>query len=270
MRPFALACASAPPLVRPLLLLSCPLSPPRVRLLLFLSRVFSPPRRIRSQVAAEGGFIAVVPNGIDNSWNAGGCCGTAMIENIDDVGCVRAAGLTWRTGGGWWTPGTAFGSSSTPARSSVDDLRPTGFPCLDMHRFIRALIAAVKTRVCVDDDAIFSGGMSNGAMLSLRAGCEISDLVSRAQQTAALVHAVLTRSLIILPPRSPPPSPPAPVLFPLPFSRSHLVRSERSVPLLASCLANVSSRATTRPSQCQSSYVQCACTLGMRDRWPTN
>ena len=36
------------------------------------------------------GFIAVHPNGTNNSWNAGACCGQAVSDNVDDVGFVRA------------------------------------------------------------------------------------------------------------------------------------------------------------------------------------
>ena len=38
----------------------------------------------------EAGFIVVYPDGIENSWNAGDCCGNAMVKQVDDVGFVRA------------------------------------------------------------------------------------------------------------------------------------------------------------------------------------
>jgi len=47
--------------------------------------------------AERGGFIAVYPDGIERgrllearTWNAGGCCGTAMKEQVDDVGFIAA------------------------------------------------------------------------------------------------------------------------------------------------------------------------------------
>ncbi len=40
--------------------------------------------------AEERGMIAVYPNGVVNSWNAGACCGVAAATDIDDVGFVRA------------------------------------------------------------------------------------------------------------------------------------------------------------------------------------
>lgn len=35
------------------------------------------------------GFLALFPNGVDKSWNAGECCGTAREQNVDDVGFIR-------------------------------------------------------------------------------------------------------------------------------------------------------------------------------------
>jgi len=36
------------------------------------------------------GFIVVWPQGVSNSWNAFGCCGTALVQGVDDVGFLRA------------------------------------------------------------------------------------------------------------------------------------------------------------------------------------
>jgi polyhydroxybutyrate depolymerase len=36
------------------------------------------------------GFITVYPQGVGNSWNAGGCCGDSQEQQVDDVGFVRA------------------------------------------------------------------------------------------------------------------------------------------------------------------------------------
>ena len=38
----------------------------------------------------EVGFIVVYPQGVSSSWNAFGCCGTADLLSIDDVGFLRA------------------------------------------------------------------------------------------------------------------------------------------------------------------------------------
>lgn len=40
--------------------------------------------------ADEAGFIAVHPEGVAQTWNAGVCCGEAMSEDVDDVGFVAA------------------------------------------------------------------------------------------------------------------------------------------------------------------------------------
>jgi polyhydroxybutyrate depolymerase len=42
------------------------------------------------QKSDEVGFIVVWPQGVSNSWNGNGCCGTADSQNIDDVGFLRA------------------------------------------------------------------------------------------------------------------------------------------------------------------------------------
>ena len=36
------------------------------------------------------GFVVVYPDGIDHSWNAGGCCGPAMRHDVDDVRFLTA------------------------------------------------------------------------------------------------------------------------------------------------------------------------------------
>jgi polyhydroxybutyrate depolymerase len=41
-------------------------------------------------VADANGFLAVFPDGLRTTWNAGGCCEYAMRANIDDVGFVSA------------------------------------------------------------------------------------------------------------------------------------------------------------------------------------
>lgn len=38
----------------------------------------------------SAGFILVMPNGYQNSWNAGTCCGGAASSMLDDVGFIRA------------------------------------------------------------------------------------------------------------------------------------------------------------------------------------
>ena len=39
--------------------------------------------------AKQGGFVVVYPEGINNSWNAGSCCGDAQSNKVDDVLFVR-------------------------------------------------------------------------------------------------------------------------------------------------------------------------------------
>jgi polyhydroxybutyrate depolymerase len=41
-------------------------------------------------VADAQGFLVVYPDGVQNSWNAGKCCGAAVSSNVDDVGFFDA------------------------------------------------------------------------------------------------------------------------------------------------------------------------------------
>lgn len=41
-------------------------------------------------LAQDQGFVAVFPDGIGATWNAGGCCGQASRTNVDDVGFLAA------------------------------------------------------------------------------------------------------------------------------------------------------------------------------------
>jgi polyhydroxybutyrate depolymerase len=41
-------------------------------------------------MARRRGFVAVYPDGLNRSWNAGGCCGPAMRRDVDDVGFLVA------------------------------------------------------------------------------------------------------------------------------------------------------------------------------------
>ncbi|MFM7199379.1 MAG: alpha/beta hydrolase family esterase [Myxococcota bacterium] len=43
-----------------------------------------------SAKAQSAGFIVAHPDGVDNSWNAGACCGGAVSQGVDDVGFIRA------------------------------------------------------------------------------------------------------------------------------------------------------------------------------------
>lgn len=42
------------------------------------------------QEADAKGFIAAWPSGLNASWNAYGCCGTSLNNNVNDVGFIRA------------------------------------------------------------------------------------------------------------------------------------------------------------------------------------
>ncbi|MGA2490269.1 MAG: PHB depolymerase family esterase [Anaerolineales bacterium] len=42
-----------------------------------------------NEIADKNSFIVIYPNGINQSWNASGCCGEAVNKNIDDFAFVR-------------------------------------------------------------------------------------------------------------------------------------------------------------------------------------
>lgn len=78
----------------------------------------------------EKGFILCSPNGLHRTWNAGGCCGKAVDNNVDDVG------------------------------------------------FIAALIDELTAQYSIDLRKIYITGMSNGAFMSYRLACELSDKIA--------------------------------------------------------------------------------------------
>jgi polyhydroxybutyrate depolymerase len=80
-------------------------------------------------IADEAGFIAVYPNGIgsDPSWNAGGCCGYAVMSQVDDA------------------------------------------------IFVRHILTDLESITSVDRKRIYATGFANGAMLTYRLACEMSD-----------------------------------------------------------------------------------------------
>lgn len=41
-------------------------------------------------LAGAKGFLVAWPDGLDSSWNGGTCCGTAVTNDVDDVGFIRA------------------------------------------------------------------------------------------------------------------------------------------------------------------------------------
>lgn len=91
-------------------------------------------------VADREGFVAVYPDGTGTirTWNAGGCCGGAVRNDVDDVG------------------------------------------------FVRALLDHLESALCLDADRVFATGMSNGAMLSHRLACELSDRLAAVAPVAGV------------------------------------------------------------------------------------
>lgn len=83
-------------------------------------------------IADANGFIVIYPNGTgydsgDLSWNAGACCGYAVINNVDETA------------------------------------------------FVRQILSDLRTIASIDAKRIYAAGFANGAMLSYRLACEMSD-----------------------------------------------------------------------------------------------
>ncbi|MGB7539397.1 MAG: PHB depolymerase family esterase [Anaerolineales bacterium] len=96
-----------------------------------------------SEIADANGFLVVYPNGTAPpgplSWNAGGCCGYALNNRVDE-----------------------------PA-------------------FIRAILADVGRMATIDPKRIYATGFSNGALLSYRLGCEMSDTFAAIAPVAGIL-----------------------------------------------------------------------------------
>jgi polyhydroxybutyrate depolymerase len=94
-------------------------------------------------LADANGFVVVYANGTGSSsslsWNAGGCCGYAIQNDVDD------------------------------------------------EAFIEAIIADVETFVPVDPARIYATGFSNGALLSYRLACEMSDTFAAVAPVAGVL-----------------------------------------------------------------------------------
>lgn len=81
-------------------------------------------------VADREGVVAVYPDGLSRTWNAGRCCGPSAEQGVDDVG------------------------------------------------FVAALFDHLEQELCLDRRRLYATGMSNGAMLSHRLACALSDRVA--------------------------------------------------------------------------------------------
>lgn len=83
-------------------------------------------------VADREGFYVVYPDGTGSirTWNGGGCCGSAALSEVDDVG------------------------------------------------YVAALLDHLDATTCSDRRRVFASGMSNGAILSHRLGCELADRIA--------------------------------------------------------------------------------------------
>ncbi len=86
-----------------------------------------------------------------------------------------------------------------------NDGRPEINPGINDVAFISALIEELKSGYSVDAERIYSTGISNGGMFSLRLACELSDKIAAVAPVAALMGEALSHACT--PPR------PIPVMF---------------------------------------------------------
>jgi polyhydroxybutyrate depolymerase len=95
-----------------------------------------------SEKADKNGFIVAYPDGTGflQTWNAGNCCGSALDQNVDDVG------------------------------------------------FIRVLIEDLQKEFFLDKGRIYATGMSNGARMAYRLGCEFSDKLAAIAPVAGALN----------------------------------------------------------------------------------
>lgn len=80
--------------------------------------------------AIDGGFVVAYPDGVNQTWNAGYCCGSAARDGVDDVG------------------------------------------------FLVAVIDQIQAEYKSDPARVFVVGVSNGAMMAYRMGCELSGRIA--------------------------------------------------------------------------------------------
>ncbi|MBN2084133.1 MAG: hypothetical protein JW748_02845 [Anaerolineales bacterium] len=96
-----------------------------------------------SEIADANNFLVVYPNGTAApgplSWNAGGCCGYALNNQVDE------------------------------------------------SEFIREILADLGRSFTIDPKRVYAAGFSNGALLSYRLGCEMSDTFAAIAPVAGIL-----------------------------------------------------------------------------------
>lgn len=85
---------------------------------------------------------------------------------------------------GTWRMSEEYGFIAVCPRGNAIDLGWNGGDCCGLAQilgtddvgFSRAMVSALKDRVCVDEDRVFANGYSNGGYLSYRLACEAKDV----------------------------------------------------------------------------------------------
>jgi len=125
------------------------------------------------QLANNEGFLVVYPQGVGNSWNAGGCCGDSMSMMVDDVGFVRgiitALGACIDTkrvyASGCSNGGAMSYRLACEAADVIAGVAPVDFDCVVGNRCATCMparpITEVQFRGTNDTAVPYSGAMPN-------------------------------------------------------------------------------------------------------------
>lgn len=98
----------------------------------------------------------------------------ALVSSLNGAADERGFVVAYPEGvGGSWNAGKCCGEAW---KTRVDDVA-----------FTRALLDAIEARYCIDPDRVFATGMSNGALMTQRLGCEASDRFAAIAPVAGVV-----------------------------------------------------------------------------------
>ncbi len=115
-----------------------------------------------SQHADEHGYVVVYPQG--TSFEADG----QLITSWNDLACNASPGPEG--------PTCTEGAFDYPTPPECGEPKECDWcSCYDDLGFIETLLDELEGTLCVDRDRVFATGMSNGAMMVHRLGCDLSD-----------------------------------------------------------------------------------------------
>ncbi len=100
--------------------------------------------------------------------------GQAFFTNMNPAADQRGVIVAYPDGvSGSWNAGTCCGMA---AQMMLDDVG-----------FMRAMISDIASKACLDRKRVYATGMSNGAFLAQRLGCEASDVIAAIAPAAGVI-----------------------------------------------------------------------------------